>query len=157
GVDVPHDSLANLTDVSLVSPAVDQVLTYNGTKWTNQTPTPQSAILAKTANTGVSPAVTTPTTVLTFTPAAIQFMQANIYGIGSPAAGTIDNLSLNWTDSLSNIAQTLLLASGIPVGLNTSALIPPSYIISASGAAVTIDATVATANTLTFFSSLVGM
>jgi hypothetical protein len=157
GVDVPHDALANLTDVSLVSPTPGQVLTYNGTKWTNQTPTAQSAILAKTPSTGVTPAVTTPTTILSITPSGTQFLQANIYGIGSPAAGTIDNVTLNWTDSLSSTAQTLLLASGVAVALNTSALLPPSYIIAASGTLVDVQATVATANTITFFSSFIGM
>lgn len=157
GVDVPHDALANLTDVSLVSPTPGQVLTYNGTKWTNQTPAVESAILAKTGPTGVTPAVTTPVSILTYTPSGTQFLQANIYTIGNPAAGSIENLSLTWTDSLSATAQTLLLASGVGISANEAALIPPNYIIAASGAPVTVDATVAAANTLTFFSTFIGM
>lgn len=58
GTDVPHDSLNNLTNVSISSPTSNEVLIYNGTDWSNALVSNSSLsgpiVSSITAGTGIS-------------------------------------------------------------------------------------------------------
>lgn len=146
GTDVLHDALANLTDVSITSPANTDILQYNGSKWVNQLP-PFSDIVASAVSTELT--TTSATNIVTYTPSTTGIFNVQAYFTIITAATTV-LITLSWTDPNSSTIVTFnwyAASGGVGLLTNTGSYSLADMTINAkSGAAITVSATAGTAN-----------
>jgi len=152
GVDVPHDSLNNLTNVSITSPVAGQALVWNGTDWVNGAPTVTPPTLGTPAS-DLLLTTTSPTTLTTYTPSTNKNMVANVYA-SVKTAPTALTLSLSYQDANIGNLQTYNWINNLTLPVASGAFFAPAFFNAASGVAVTVTGTAGTANQVAVSASL---
>jgi hypothetical protein len=143
GIDVQHDFLKNLQDVSIVSPTNNQVLTYNSStgKWVPGASTGTGIIQSVLQQ---SVPANTATTVLTYTPSVSTNLIARVSVSLSPASvsGLLSQLNLNWTDPQAG-NQTFLWAgfSGLAINPGNTYIFPTVFFSAAGTSGLSITTT----------------
>jgi hypothetical protein len=114
-----------------------------------------SALITETPRTGQYFNVTTPITILTYTPSGVIGIAVPTYAIGlPPASGTIVSSQVQWTDPFTNTQQSFSMASGITTTPNQALMFDTPFFPAPSGVQVQWNAQVTPSGAAVMFGSM---